>query len=48
MWGKHPGFGLRQITFDANSAVARALFDWLVNLGPRGLDEERISRPFSP
>jgi hypothetical protein len=26
---------------DANGAVARALFDWLVNIGRRGFDEER-------
>jgi hypothetical protein len=34
------GFGRRQTTFDANGAVARALFDWLVNLGQRVFDEE--------
>ena len=37
----NPGFGRRQITFDANGAVARALFDWLVNHERRGFDEER-------
>ena len=37
----NPGFGRRQITFDANGDVARALFDWLVNHERRGFDEER-------
>jgi len=37
----NPGCGRRQITFDANGALARALFDWLVNHERRGFDEER-------
>jgi hypothetical protein len=38
----HSGFGRRQIAFDTNGAVARALFDWLVNHGRRVFDEERV------
>jgi len=37
----HSGFGRRQITFDANGAVARALFDWLVNHERRGFEKEK-------
>jgi hypothetical protein len=38
----HSGFGQRQIAFDSNVAVARGLFDWLVNHGRARLTRREL------